>query len=254
MPTEETEQNTQNEPGGETPPAKEPTVTELQQMLEASNKDREAARLDAVNARRESEGAQAYLQNLLGTMRTAAEAGNRGAAPVDERTLAEKLSENPEGVLDEHFRARMGPIVNAYLQNQDLQNRELAKERMLRDDSLKDAEGVSFWTKYEKEVDQFMAGMPAEIRARPGTYERALKFVMAEHIDEVADAKAARIAKQREARERGAFVEGPTGAAPRTRQPEGLTSLEKEIAKGLGMTEKAFLDAKKVDQFGNTGG
>src|SRR5215831_5566288 len=197
MPTEDTTDQTTEQPTNEQPPAQpEESVESLRARVANAERERDGAR-------RESEGAQAYLQNLLGTLRTAAE--RPGGAPVEERSLAERLAENPEGVLDEHFKQRMGPIYNAYLENQDLQNRELARERILRDDKLQDADGTSFWNKYEKEINDFMAGMPLEVRARPGAYERALKFVMAEHIEEVSDAKAARIAKQREARERGAF-------------------------------------------------
>jgi hypothetical protein len=221
-------------------------IDQLKERLAAAE-----ARADA--ARKDSEGAQAYLQNLLGTLRTAAERPSSSEAEPP-RDLRERITEDPEGVLDEHFRTRMGPLYNAYLQNQDLQNRELARERIYRDDNLKDENGVSFWDKYEREIDSFMTGMPAEVKARPGAYERALKFVLAQHLDEVVDSRAAKLARVREARERGAFTEGPTGAAPRGKQPETLSPLEKEVAKGLGMTEQQFLDAKRMDQFGGTGG
>ena len=247
-----TEQPTQtNEPTAtetlatETP--KEPTVAELKAAYEASQRD-------LANAKRESEGAQAYLQMLLGTLQTAAQTRTSADAPQDQRTLAERLAENPDVVLDEHFRSRMGPIYQAYLDNQNLQNRELAAERLRRDDKYQDAEGQSYWDKYQREINEFMQGMPPEVKARPGAYERALKFVLADKLDEVSDDKARKMAKKREAMERGAFVEGSSGAATRTKTPDVLTSLEKEIAKGLGMKEEDFLKAKKMDQFGNSGG
>lgn len=224
----------------------EPSAAELAAQLAQ-------ARQEAAAAQREKEGTQAYLQNLLNTLNVAAASRGNTEGAEQARSLAEKLAENPELALDEHFRSRMGPIYNTYLQNAEMTNRELARERLSRDENLKDADGKSFWDKYEKEVDDFMKSMPPEVKARPGAYERALKFVMADHLDEVTEARAARISKQREARERGAFVEGPGGAAPKSRSPEGLTQLEKEVAKGLGMSEAQFLEAKKVDQFGNTG-
>ena len=62
--------------------------------------------------------------------------------------------------------------------------------------------------------------------------------------------RADRKAKEREARERGAFVEGPSGAVPRTRQPEGLSDLEKQVAKGLGIPEDEYRTWKTKSQFG----
>ena len=205
-----------------------------------------ALRAERDKYRKDAEGAAAYLQQMLGTLQSAAAQRDSAAAkPADDRPLAERIAEDPEGVLDEHFRSRMGPLYNAYLQNQDGLNRQLDFERIAREPA--DAEML---TKYEKEVDDFMRDMPLEVRARPGSYARAFKFVLANHLDEVADMRADRKAKEREARERGAFVEGPSGAVPRTRQPEGLSDLEKQVAKGLGIPEDEYRTWKTKSQFG----
>lgn len=193
-------------------------------------------------ARKEAEGAQAYVQQMMGTLREAAANASRANADGEQPTLKDKLDADPEGVLDEHFRTRMGPLYAGYMENQSNMNRQLFADRIARDPEWKED-----WTKYEKEVDEFMKTVPPDVRAQPGAYERAFKFVLAEHLDDVVKARKTRSISPQE---KAAFVEGPSGAAPRERKVETLTDVEKQVAKGLGISETEYVEWSKKDQYG----
>ena len=186
---------------------------------------------------RDSEGAKAYVQNLIAQVQ---EAANRGPAPPDmsdpnvKESIREKLNEDPVGFMNAHFQERIRPLATFALDNQAALNRQLAAERLK-------GEG---WDEYEGEVDEFMGAMPPEVRAKPGSYEAAFRFVLSkpENFEKVIQRRMA--AKLQT--EQNAFVERPSGGVNRAPAKPALTDLEKSIAKGLQITEEEYMQFRET--------
>jgi hypothetical protein len=197
------------------------------EFAKLAEENKELRRL-AQGAVKESEASKAYVAQLTATLQGAAErVANRpdpNAPPAP--SLQERLSEDPLSVLDEHFRARTAPLVGAAMENNARLNRELFITRS----------DKTLWNKYGDEVDKFMGDFPSETRAQAGSYDAALRWVRAQHLDEeIAEREAAR--KESEKR---SFVEAATAAAGGRKEKPTLTELQKTIAKGLGISEEDY--------------
>jgi hypothetical protein len=157
-----------------------------------------------------------------------------GNLPAD--NVIEEFKENPIGLLDKHFATRMAPIVADNLEARAKDNRNNAIQRL----------GAETWQEYGDEIDRFMGGLSLHTRANPGSYEEALHFVRAKNIDKEIDKRVNAKLKALEDEKKGLVegsgtrVGGMTGGngAPR------MTEVEKQIAKGFGMSEKDWMKYK----------
>lgn len=226
---------TPTEPAGNAvaPAAVVDTIAQLAKLSEENVELRKIAQ----GAARESEASKAYVSQLTATLQEAAvRAGNR--PPADggppQMDIRERMAEDPVAVLDEHFRARTAPLVSAVSENHARLNRELFLTRTAQNkDSIT---GKTLWDKYGNEVDKFMGDFPAETRAQAGSYDAALRWVRAQHLDEeLVEREAAR--KESEKR---SFVEGATAAAGGKKEKPALSDLQKTIAKGLGISDDDY--------------
>jgi len=223
--------------GGDASPdggSKPDVAAELAALKEQNTQLRETA----AKAVRDAEGAKAYVQTLVqrieeaasrGTVQPGPAAGIDPNDPEARQTLRERLDADPIGFMNAHFQERIRPLASFAMENQGALNRQLAADR------LKDED----WADYEAEVDEFMQGMPAEVRAKPGSYEAAFRFVLSkpENFEKVV---AKRIARKLE-QEKGAFVERPSGGANRQPSRPVLSDTEKAIAKGMGISEEDWI-------------
>lgn len=216
-----------------------PTVETLQAQL-AADKAEHAKQLEA--AARERDTAKQYAQTLTSQVKQMLESRTNETESVDFR---EKFNENPEATLNEYFAKRVGPVYEEFLNTSAVSGREIARSKEI-------AKGPEeSWTKYEKEVDEFMGRMPADIRARPDSWENALKYVRSQHLDdEVKD----RVSKRIEAEKRAAVeVAGPPAPARVARKT--LSDEEKRIARALEIDEKDYMamrDQMVVDKRGGS--
>jgi hypothetical protein len=148
----------------------------------------------------------------------------------------ESFKEDPIGLLDKHFATRMAPIVADNLEARAKDNRTRAKERL----------GAELWNDYGEEIDKFMEGMSLHTRANPGSYEEALNFVRAKNLEKEIERGVKRRLEQMNTESRSA-VEGSgshSGASPGNGRGPGMTDVEKQIAKGFGMSEKEWMKYK----------
>jgi len=211
---------------------------DLEARFEELKKENASLRETAAKAVKDAEGAKAYVQTLVQRIEEAANRPNPPPGPAagidpndpDARAaIRERLESDPIGFMNAHFQERIRPLANFALDNQAALNRQLAADR------LKDED----WADYADEVDEFMQGMPPEVRAKPGSYEAAFRFVLSkpENFEKVVAKRMNRKLEQ----EKGAFVERPSGGANRTPSKPVLSDVEKTIAKGMGISEEDWI-------------
>jgi hypothetical protein len=154
-------------------------------------------------------------------------------APGD---FIEGFKEDPIGLLDKHFATRMAPIVADNLEARAKDNRSRARERL----------GAELWGTYGEEIDRFMEGMSLHTRANPGSYEEALNFVRAKNIDKEIERGVKARLDQMNTESRSAVEGGGShsGASPSNGRGPGMSDVEKQIAKGFGMSEKEWMKYK----------
>jgi hypothetical protein len=214
-----------------------------EEALAVARAEKEEALRVAREALRQTEAAKAYVSTLTATLKDSAEriAIARGSSPEEQQSLQERLNEDPESVLEEHYNRRTAPIVKANLENQAKIVRELAISK-LGNTKLYDG-GPSLWERYGDEVDQFLGQFSdPSTRAAPDAYDAAIQWVRSKHIDEeITERERAR----REAEKRS-FVEGPSvGAAAGARKKVALNDVERAVAKGLNLSEEEYLQYKE---------
>jgi hypothetical protein len=154
--------------------------------------------------------------------------------------LIQEFKENPVGLLDRHFAARMGPVLQEHLDTQSKIIRQAFIDRN-KDD----------WEEFGKEVDAFMQPMSMSTKAKPGSWEEGLNYIKGKHIDRLVEKgiKAKEEAEKRSQLEgRGTLVGGANGPGRRVR----LTEVEKAFAKGFGMTEEEWAKNKTPAERGET--
>lgn len=210
------------------PDATPPVAAAPDPEIAAMRAENAQLRAATEKAQQDAAAATGYVQQLTQHIQNAAANGQRPSAD----DIREKFVENPVGVVDALFQERMAPLYGNYLNNQAQLNRQLAAERLKGDN----------WSKYEKEVDEFMKTIPAEVQAQPGSYEQAFRFVQAKHLDEIIEERAT----QRLAKERNAFVEGGSAAAANGQQTPKLSPEERSVAEGLGLTVEDYVKWRDV--------
>lgn len=218
-----------------------------EEALAVARAEREEALRVAREALRQTEAAKAYVSTLTATLKDSAERiaiarqSGGGGEGYEQQTLQERLNEDPEAVLEEHYNRRTAPIVKASLENQARIVRELAVSKL---NSQKLYEGgPSLWERYGDEVDTFLNQFPdVSTRAAPDAYEAAIQWVRSKHIDEEITERE----KARNEAEKRAFVEGPSaGAASGPRKKVALSDVERAVAKGLNLTEEEYRQYKE---------
>lgn len=190
----------------------------------------------------DADQAKRYLVDLVSRMGQNAEAAN--TPPQEQLASAEELiqefKENPVGLLDRHFAARMGPVLHEHLDTQSKIIRQAFIDRNKED-----------WEEFGKEVDAFMQPMSMSTKAKPGSWEEGLNYIKGKHIDRLVEkgmkAKA-EAEKKAQLEGRGTLVGGANGSGRRVR----LTEMEKAVAKGFGMTEEEWVKNKTPVERGET--
>ncbi len=193
-------------------------------------------------AMKDADQAKRYLVDLVARMGQNAEAQNAAPAQVEASAedLIQEFKENPVGLLDRHFAARMGPVLHEHLDTQSKIIRQAFIDRN-KDD----------WEEFGKEVDAFMQPMSMSTKAKPGSWEEGLNYIKGKHIDRLVEKgiKAKEEAEKRSQLEgRGTLVGGANGSQRRVR----LTDMEKAVAKGFGMSEEEWIKNKTPAERGET--
>jgi len=136
------------------------------------------------------------------------------------RTRQDQFDEDPEAAVNQMFNERVAPIVGEYLTNTARDNRVRAAKDL----------GEN-WTRYEREIDEFMSTMPLDVQAKPGAWESAYRYILAGHLDEELERR------DKVAKERKQAAEAATSrSSPRRDAP--LDPIERELMKAFGMNEK----------------
>jgi hypothetical protein len=167
----------------------------------------------------EASAARGQVQLILDQIQRAAASGDQQAQKT-EKSLREKFDDDPMSAVNELFTLRMGPVIQEYFGRQADSERASAYQR-----------NPKQFEKYGREVDEFMKDMPLDVKAKPGSYEAALKYVRSTHLDEEVEAA------RKEERERASLAEGASAAEPDKRERRALSREEREIMKEFEMSE-----------------
>jgi|SRR5215467_957270 len=201
----------------------------------------EAAEAKAAAHSADADQAKRYLVDLvarLGQQQTEQGAPQQQQADATPEDLIEEFKQNPVGLLDRHFAARMGPVLQEHLEDRGKMNRQYFIDQNKED-----------WEEYGKEVDAFMAPMSMSTKAKLGSWQEGLNYIKAKHIDQIVEKK---MKAKQEAEKRG-LIEG-RGASPGGSnggsRPYRLSQLEKDVAKGFGMTEAEWIANKTPSEKG----
>src|SRR5262245_5178929 len=209
---DESQEQEQTEP--EAKPAKE--EGDVKKLLEDIRNEQHQLRGQVATSTQAAGEARSYVGALLQKIQDVAAKRQQAEAP----SRQDMFDENPEAAVDQMFRERVAPIVGEYLQNTARQNRQqVAKD--LGDN----------WTRYEREIDEFMATMPMDVQAKPGAWESAYRYILAGHLDEELERR------DKAKRERKSQAEG-VGGQRSERMSQPLDPVEKELMKAFGMNEK----------------
>jgi hypothetical protein len=190
-------------------------------------------------AEQEADRAKRFIVNFVsGKGETERQAPHTDTlAAVQPGDFIEEFKENPVGTLDRHFATRMAPIVADNLEARAKDNRSRAIERL----------GAETWNEYGDEIDRFMGGLSLHTRANPGSYEEALHFVRARNIDKEIEKRVNARMKSIEDEKRAAVEGGGSrsgASASNGRSAPAMTEVERQIAKGFGMSEKEWMKYK----------
>jgi hypothetical protein len=183
--------------------------TELRQTTQASLSEASAAR--------------GQVQLILDQIQRAAASGDQGAVKA-EKSIREKFDDDPMAAVNELFTMRMGPVIQEYFGRQADAERAAAFSK-----------NTKQFEKYGREVDEFMKDMPLDVKAKPGSYEAALKYVRSQHLEEEVEQA------RKEERERASLAEGASAAEPDKKERRALTREEREVMKeGFDMSEEEW--------------
>jgi hypothetical protein len=213
---EDEKPDTQDEEKGKD---KENDLSEKFSRLERENQELKATTQRSLE---EAAGARAQVSVILEQIQRAAAAGDQQAQAAQRqvKTLRDKFDDDPVAAMNELVTMRVGPIVQEYF------GRSADNER----DAARQKHGKQF-DKYADEVDEFMRDMPLDVKAKPGSYTAALKYVRSQHLDE--EVEEARKAE----RERASAPEGASPAESEKDRKKALTRDEREIMKAFDMDE-----------------
>jgi hypothetical protein len=171
---------------------------------------------------REASEARGQVQVILDQIQRAAASGEVSPerAAQATRTLKEKFDDDPMGAVNELFTMRMGPVIQEYFGREADNNRDLAHAR-----------NPDLFKKYGREVEEFMRDMPMDVKAKPGSYEAALKYVRSQHLEEEVEEA------RKQEREKAAQPEGASAAESKPKERRVMAKEEREIMKAFDMSE-----------------
>lgn len=170
----------------------------------------------------EASAARGQVQLILDQIQRAAAQGDQQAQRT-ERTLKEKFDDDPMAAVNELFTMRMGPVIQEYFGRQADAERAAAHSR-----------NTKQFEKYGREVDDFMKDMPLDVRAKPGSYDAALKYVRSQHLEEEVEQA------RKDERERASLAEGASAAEPDKKERRVTSREEREIMKEFNMSEEEW--------------
>ncbi|PWT76641.1 MAG: hypothetical protein C5B60_03915 [Chloroflexi bacterium] len=230
MPDEKTTETTAQ------PAEPTPSIEQLQAQLKEANDIATTAKSDADQAKR-------YLVDLVARMGQN-EADSRANQPVQTDATPEELiqefKDNPVGLLDRHFAARMGPILHDHLETQ---------AKMIRQAFIRDNKEA--WDEFGGEVDAFMTPMSMSTKAKPESWIEGLNYIRGKHVDQLVE----KGMKKKEEDEKRSLLEGRGSSAGGGLNGKGryrLSDDQKSAAKGFGMTEEDWVKNMLPSEKGET--
>lgn len=229
----------EQEGGEKQPPAETPEA-----RIARLEQERDEHKAVAAGAVKRAQDAERFVSTVTERLKETAIRGSQPAGrPVSEeearQQLRERLAEDPDRVLSEHYDARTGPLVQGFLEQQGRTNRELfiAKQSMSPD-------GKELLTDYMEDVDKFLADFGPEHRASTDAYDAALRWVRAKPENLKKEIEKG-VRKAREA-EKTHFAEPGSGdEKSRKTQTRALSDIEKEVARGLGISDEDYVKFKE---------
>lgn len=230
----EAENNEQEVTEGEASKEQEPENKEekpqvvTMEMIEELRNENAQLKEFAAKAQRDAAASQDYAQRIVSEIKLAAERGGGvGYNQQEQPDLREQLNDNPEEVLDRHFYTRMKPLIEQNLGYQVQTARTLFEQRHEADEDFR---------AYKDELEEFMKGIPPEVKANPAAWDNAMDFVRAKHLKEIVE----RRTKKQSQMDQRAFAEPPSGSSPGRASKASLSDDQKAIAKGLGLSEDEY--------------
>lgn len=186
------------------------------EQFEALQSETEKLREAHAQAQQELATAKGYLQSLVEQYKSTAE----------EPEFSEKLNDDPEKAIEDMVAARVAPMVNSMLESSAETARRVAA-----------AEHGNNWTRHEKEINDFMSRMPADVKARPESWAAAYKYVQLNHVDEIVDEK---LKEKLEREQKSSLEVSSPGVSPREPR-KGLNDEERRIAEALEVSEEDYV-------------
>jgi predicted NAD-dependent protein-ADP-ribosyltransferase YbiA (DUF1768 family) len=191
-------------------------VKEKLSRLEAENQEMRGVTQRSLE---EAAAARGQVSVILEQIQRAAAAGDKGAQQ-QVKTLRDRFDEDPVAAMNELVTLRVGPIVQEYFGRSADSEREAARQK----------HGKQF-DKYADEVDEFMKDMPLDVKAKPGSYTAALKYVRSQHLEEEVEEA------RKQERERASQPEGASPAEVEGRKNRPISREEREVMKAFEMDE-----------------
>lgn len=224
-------------------PEKDPAAPDPKVEADRLRAENEELKTFAKGAAKRAQDAETFVSNLTGRLeRVAASAqqqrGEPGGDPKER--LRERIAEDPASVLDEHYQARTQPLVRGFLDQQGRMNRELFITRMNQTEDDREVLKAHL-----EDVDDFLKDFEPEHRASPDAYDAALRWVLSKP-ENFKKEVARQLAKERE-KNNTHFVEPGTKGERQPREgKKQLSSIEQEVAKGLGLSDEDYMKYKEV--------
>jgi len=192
--------------------------TDLRTRVDQLLSENQELRGTTTRALEEASASRAQVDLILNQIQRAAAQGDQSAQKAV-KTLRDRFDDDPVAAMNELVTMRVGPIVQEYFGRTADTEREAARAKF----------GKQF-DKYADEIDEFMKDMPLDVKAKPGSYGAALKYVRSQHLEEeLEDAR-------KEERERASRPEGASAAEPRERKTP-MSREERDVMKAFNMDE-----------------
>ena len=218
MADEDVEETTDEQTEVEEKPSKTDD-NEIKKLLEDVRSENAQLR-GAVQTSTQAAGeARQYVGALLAKIQ---EVAAKRQVVNDGDTRKDQFDEDPEAAVNQMFNERVAPIVSEYMTNTARANKIAAAKEL----------GEN-WTRYEREIEEFMATMPLDVQAKPGAWESAYRYILAGHLDEELERR------NKVKQERKAAAEGSSGREA-SRRDAPLDPTEREVMKAFGLTEKEW--------------
>jgi hypothetical protein len=198
---------------------KDESKVDLSEKLSRLEQENQEMRGVTQRSLEEAAAARGQVSVILEQIQRAAAAGDRGAQQ-QVKTLRDRFDEDPVAAMNDLVTMRVGPIVQEYFGRSADNERDIARQK----------HGKQF-DKYADEVDEFMKDMPLDVKAKPGSYSAALKYVRSQHLEEEVEEA------RKQERERASQPEGASPAEAKESRNRPVSREEREIMKAFDMDE-----------------